>query len=383
MALAIVVAAIAAPGPGAAGVRAAPSLVPTAIGVAAPLGMSAVVDQSKDGRYVLGRFNGRFVVRDVVRGRTVRRLPSSSRYAYHGLSDNGRYVVYTNTRPGTTSCYTPWVRDRKTNKARSAATTSKGRALKAGWTPSSTQCPDEPAWRTMITYSDPAISGNGRYVAFCVNLTVPDRLDLYVKDMRTKRIRTFPGACSEATDAYERPQPPQISETGRVVLLPGFHATGDEAGYNVWTPARILLNRSTFIAGAGGAGPVLTEDGSAVFSIGPTTCSGGWTPCPGGPIRYDVATAATVALPAGDPGPGPMSRRGRYALVTSGPPGARVLTVRDRATGASTGLTAAFAAAGAAIPSSLTSTRLSGDAKVVLIRPDGPSGSTWYRVRWM
>jgi hypothetical protein len=319
----------------------------------------------------------------VVKGRTVRRLPSSGKYAYHGLSDNGRYVVYTYTRPGTTSCFTPWVRDRKTNKARPAATSVKGKPLAAGWTPASTECPDEPSWRTMITYSDPAISGNGRYVAFCVNLRVADQLDLYVKDMRTKRIRTFPGACSQATDAFERPQPPQISETGRVVLMPGFHATGDEAGYNVWDPASILLNRSTVVTDVGGAWPVLTGDGSAVFSMGPTTCAGGWTSCPGGPVRYDVASATTAALPAGDPGPGPMSRRGRYVLVISGTPGASMLSVLDRATGAATDLTPAFAAAGSAIPSSLARTRLSGDAKVVLIASDGPSGSAWYRLRWM
>ncbi len=377
------VAAVAAPSPAASAAPAGPLMATAAIGVAEPLGMTDVVDLSKDGRYVLGRFNGRYVVRDVVKGRTVRRLPSSSSYAYYGLSDSGRYVVYTYTRPGTTSCYAPWVRDRTTNKARPAATTVKGRPLAAGWTPTSTECPDEPSWRTMITYSEPALSGNGRFVAFCVNLTVADRLDLYVKDMRTKRIRTFPGACSEATDAFERPQPPQISETGRIVLMPGFHATGDEAGYNVWRPASVLLNRSTVIAGVGGASPVLTGDGGAVFSIGPTTCDGGWTACPGGPIRYDVASATMAALPAGDPGPAPMSRRGRYVLVIGGTPGAHLLRVLDRATGDSTDLTAAFAAAGAAIPSSATRTRMSGDAKVVLIAPDAAPGSTWYRLRWM
>lgn len=366
--------------PAAAGPRA---LLPAAVGVVEPTAMSSVVDVSKNGRFVLGVLGGRYVVRDVVRGRTVRKLPSSSAYAYYGLSDTGRYVVYTRTRGGApTSCYTPWVRDRITNRARSAATRPNGRPLAAGWVPGGSGCPDEPSWRTQITYSDPAISGNGRYVAFCVNLTVADRLDLYVKDLRTRKVRTFEGVCSEATDAFERPQPPQISRTGRVLLLPGLHATGDEAGYNVWRPASIVLNRTTLVPNVGGAWPVLTSDGSAVLSISPNDCGGGFTSCPGGPQRYDVASATMSTLAAGDPGPGPMSRRGRYVLAISGTPGAYRLAVIDRAVGASTDLTPRFAAVGLAIPSSISRTRLSGDGRVVFLSPDTPP-ATWYRLRWM
>jgi hypothetical protein len=369
---------------------AAPPVAADGVGVVQPVGMTDVVDMSKDGRYVLGRLGGRYVVRDVVRGRTVRRLPSGDEYAYHGLSDSGRYVVYTRTRPGSpTTCGTPYVRDRVTNRVRNAATTASGARLPAGWTPTGTECPDEPSWRTQITFSAPAISGNGRYVAFCVNLAVPDRLDLYVKDLRTRRIRTFEGVCSEITDAFERPAAPQVSETARVILLPGRDATGDEAGYHSWWPASLLLNRSTLVAGVGGAGPVLTADGSAVYSVGPLTCLGGEVPCPGGPIRYDVSSATTAALPAGDPGPGPTTRRGRYVVVTTNDPVGNRLAVLDRATGTSTDLTPAFVGAGVAIPTWFFPPRpdvpprtlVSGDGRIVMVSPDG--SADWYRLRWM
>ena len=363
----------------------------TRVGVAAAVlgdvtatGMSEIVDVSRTGRYALGMRNGRYVVRDLVRERTVRKLPSSSRYSYEGISDTGRYVLYTRTRAGApTQCDTPWVRDRRTNIARNAATTKKGRPLRAKWAPTATECPDEPSWRTQITFSEPALSGNGRYVAFCVNLKVANRLDLYVKDMRTKRIRTWPGACSQAIDAYERPQPPQISETGRVVLLPGFHATGDEAGNQAWEPASLLKKRSSFVGRVGGAWPVLTDDGRAVYSIGPVDCHSGPTLCPGGPMRHDVASGTSVTLPIWDPGPGPMSRRGRYVLVIDSPDGVvNSLHVLDRTLWMHTDLTDQFAAAGLSVPGRSSSTLLSGNGRLVFLVPEG-SDTQWYRMPWM
>lgn len=411
-----------------------------AAGVTTPLYMSEVIDTSKSGRYVLGLRDGRYVVRDVSKDKTVRTLPSSSRYTYYGLSDSGRYVVYTRTKAANPiRCDEPWVRDRKTNKARRAATSNHGKALKAGWTPTTTGCPDGADWRSQITFSEPALSGNGRYVAFCVNLKVADRLDLYVKNMRTKRVQTWPGACSEATDANGRPvgpQPPQISETGRVVLLPGFHSTGEAvaysaaARYHVWRPASILINREVIRNDVGGAWPVLTADGSSVYSIGPTTCEGAWTRCPGGPIRYDVASGATEALPAGDPGPGPMSRRGRYVLVITGVPGIGdppgvptscdwvwgqpvatsfaacwspfALSVLDRVTGVRTDLQQLLGVdvseigfmptpggvgpyGSYRVPGRPDHTRLSGSGKVVLVQPRGSESrvADWVWLRWM
>lgn len=97
-------------------------------------------------------------------------------------------------------------------------------------------------WRSQITFSEPALSGKGRFVAFCINLKVADRLDLYVKNMRIKKVRSWPGACAEATDANGRPvgpQPPQISETGRVILLPGFHSTGEAVAYSAAAVPRL------------------------------------------------------------------------------------------------------------------------------------------------
>ncbi len=377
-------ATLAVPPASAAAAPAAPgTVVAAAVGVTSTR-LTQVADVSKDGRYALGLFAGRWVVRDVVRGRTVRRLPSSAAYTYHAISDSGRYVAYSYTKASRPqACNTPWVRDRITNKARSAATTKTGGPLPTGWAGAG-ECPDEPSWRSQFTFSDPAISGNGRYVAFCANLTVADRLDLYVKNLRSKRITKFDGVCSERTDAFEQPQTPQISQTGRVILLPGRHATGDEAGYDVWQPASLLLNRSILVHDVGGALPRMTDDGSSVYSTGPLTCDGGWDPCSAGPkapIRYDVASGTIAALPAGDPGAGPMSRRGRYVLVVTTDAAGNQLTVLDRATGTSTDLTASFAAAGVAIPSNTAWTRLSGDGRVVLLAPD--SGGIWYRLRWM
>lgn len=411
------VAALIAPGPSASGSPAEASGAVATIGVAEPLGMTDVVDVSKTGRYVLGMVDGRYVVRDVDKGRTVRKLPSTANYAYYGLSDSGRYVVYVRTKPGSpTSCYTPWVRDRITNRARNAATTAKGKPLAAGWVPTATACgnrytPDseEPSWRTQITYSVPTLSGNGRYVAFCVNLTVPDRLDLYVKDMRKNKVRMWAGACSEVTDpivegrysghSAPRPQAPQISETGRVVLLPGSLATGAGFDFEAWRPASILVNRSAIVGNVGGDRPVLAEDGSAVYSVGPTECARRGTPgealCPWAPFRYDVAMGTASALPAGDPGPFPMSRRGRYVLSVGAGAGGPVLQVLDRATGVSADLTSSFLAAGVSIPvwspwiSGKQEILISEDGKVIFVSPSGWSvlgiadNDAWFRVKWM
>jgi hypothetical protein len=408
---------------------------PSPVEVTTDLQMSEVVDVSRSGRYVLGVLDGRHIIRDVVRDRTVRTLPSSSRYTYYGLSDSGRYVVYTRTGSGNpTMCNEPWVRNIRTNKARRADTSKSGKVLKARWSPTTTGCHDGADWRSQITFSEPAISGNGRYVAFCANLKTPDRLDLYVKNMRTKKVRTWPGACAEATDvngATVGPQPPQISETGRVVLLPGYHSTGEAvpnsaaAGYHIWRPARLLINRSELRTDVGGAWPMLTSDGSGVYSIGPTTCDGGWSRCPGGPIRYDVATASIEVLPPGDPGPGPMSRRGRYVLVITGVPGmgeppgvpascdwvwgrSDVVTgfaacwspfglyILDRTTGVRTDLQPLLGRdvseigfmpvpgtpgpyGSYRVPGRPDHTRLSGNGKVVLVQPRGPD---WVWLRW-
>ena len=454
-ALAVAVGIVAAPaavGPAwpAAGHDTGPKLTASAsaIGVSTPLGMTDLIDVSKDGRIVLGLRNGRYVVRDIVKAKTLRKLPSSSDYAYYGISDNGRYAVYTRTRANATSCFEPWVRDLKTNKTRRAATATNGKSLTPAWRPTATDCPEEMDWRDQVTYSEPALSGDGRVVAFCANLKVADRLDLYVKDLKSKKMRMWPAACSEETDANGRPvrpQPPQISETGRVVLLPGFHSTGGgeaysaAAGYHVWRPASILLNRSVIRTDVGGAWPVLTADGSAVYSIGPSTCDGGSVPCQGGSVRYDIASGATEALPAGDPGPGPMSRRGRYVLVitaaprpgepsgptscdwvwgiprpagslpgwfpcASSPYGLRVL---DRTTGLSTDLVpmvgVGISEVGLSpergtsepplgqyrVPGRPDRTRLSGSGKVVFVMrdtinvPQVPDAGTWYALRWM
>ena len=218
-------------------------------------------------------------------------------------------------------------------------------------------------------------------MAFCVNLTQPERLDLYVKDRRTGRLRTWPGVCSEITSDFEWPTPPQLSENGKVVLLPGLHASGEESDYFKWDPASMLVSFAALRSGVGGRWPRVTDDGSAVYSVSPNSCDTTDTPCPGGPIRYDTATGTISALPATDPGPGPMSRRGRYAVSITGPTAGKSLGIYDRTTGVTTDLTPMFTAVGVTIPEGSALTRLSGDGRVVFVISN--AGTSWHALTWM
>ena len=100
---------------GEGGVAASPGMIrpgdgavrATGMGCGRALGMAEVVDVSKDGRRVLGLLNGRYVVRDVVTNKTLRKLPTSPAYEYFGISDNGRYVSYTYTNPSGAGGSTP------------------------------------------------------------------------------------------------------------------------------------------------------------------------------------------------------------------------------------------------------------------------------------
>ena len=105
---------------------------PTATPVAT--GMHMILDVSKNGRIVLGRLTetGPFVIRDLVRNKTLRTLKSGPAYSYKSISSTGRYVHFTRTytRAGCTYAR-PWVYDRVTNKSRLAAATRAGKALEA------------------------------------------------------------------------------------------------------------------------------------------------------------------------------------------------------------------------------------------------------------
>ena len=173
---------------------------PTATPVAT--GMHMILDVSKNGRIVLGRLTetGPFVIRDLVRNKTLRTLKSGPAYSYKSISSTGRYVHFTRTytRAGCTYAR-PWVYDRVTNKSRLAAATRAGKALQATWSKPG-QCPyisyTESAFEMHAVGGPGQMSPDGRYVAFCANLTDPDRGDLYIKDMRTRKLTIRQGPVS-------------------------------------------------------------------------------------------------------------------------------------------------------------------------------------------
>jgi hypothetical protein len=333
-----------------------------------PVGMSEVVDVSKNGRLVLGKYGNKYVVRDVVAGKTLRTLPTSSSYRYVSLSSDGRYVLYLKTVSPRYGCSQPWVRDRVTNQTRLAAADSRGRAIQASF---KTQDCEDVGRASMKA----AMSANGRYVAFCANLQRPTTTDLYLKDMRTRKLTTVRGACLQDQE-YDTVLPLQVSEDGRVILLPGKH---DDFGG--WQPATLWV-RGAMRAGVGGEHPFLTDDGSAVYSQGPLTFAGNVEHPLANPLRYDIATRTLTSLPAGDPVSPEMSRRGRYVLELTDPWGTQppALGVLDRTTQQVVDLTSELEAAGVRPPNGYEGTRLSSDGKVLFVGPSYGQTGTWVAV---
>jgi hypothetical protein len=350
-----------------------------------PTGMHSLVDVSKNGAIVLGKIteSGPYVLRDIVRGKTLRTLKSGSRYSYKSLSSTGRYVHFTKsyTRDGCTY-ERPWVYDRITKKSRLAAATRTGKPLRATWSRPN-QCPD-------ISYTGAAfgmrfvggpgqMSPDGRYVAFCANLKDPDRGDLYIKDMRTRKLTIRKGLCHLTTEAFEF-YPVHVSESARTIMV--LH---NDAG-STWTyRATLVLKRRatrelTLPGDAGARDLWLTDDGRSIFyGIGGAADAG----------RYDTASGTVTPLGPGDPlrgeviQPGDeyrdavgMSRRGRYVSyngsrldATLGRVG--VIGVYDRQAGQAVDLTAASGMAlqvgNPPFPNSLVPIQISGDGRVVFI----------------
>ena len=343
----------------------------TKIGEVRPIGMSQVVDVSKNGRIVLGQYGRRYVVRDVVAGKTLRKLPTSSSYTYLSLSSDGRYVLYLKQVADEYGFYQPWVRDRVTNKTRLAAADSRGHAIRAGRPVADDQEVSGDSRKA-------AMSANGRYVAFCANLERTSH-DLYLKDMRTRKLTTVRGACIGygEDDVFN---PLQVSEDARVILLPGWH---DETGG--WQAATLWV-RGALRADVGGESPNLTDDGSAVYSNGPLTFVRYEENAPPNPIRYDIPTRALTTLPAGDPVSAEMSRRGRYVIALRDPATTQApgLGVLDRSTQQLTDLTSRLEAAGVSPPTTqhYEATRLSSDGKVVFVGPSYGQKGTWVALTW-
>lgn len=304
------------------------------------IGLHQVMEVSKDGRYALGITPGhKYVVRDVVKGKTRRTLPSGGSlytgdYAYVGLSDTGRYVSYGHRTASKKSLgCRPWVRDVVKNKARLVATDSRGRALKILWGGTSEPCPGflSRGLAPSFPYSLPALSGNGRWVAFCASLEAIDRADLYVKDLKRGTLIRREGVCPTWDDPRQSRKllAPQISDDGRVVLIPGSLAYSTDLSDTSWGSASVLVDRADLRTGTGGANPFMTEDGSTVFSMLPLSCQdpaptvdGDCNNEPGGLI-YNVGSGSTVSMPfvpiapPWPDGPGQMSRRGRYVIDDS------------------------------------------------------------------
>ena len=250
-------------------------------------GMHTILDVSKNGRIVLGRLteNGPVVIRDLARNKTLRTLKSGPAYSYKSISSTGRYVhfVKSYTKDGCTYAR-PWVYDRVTNKARLAAATRSGKPLTPTWTRPN-QCPyisyTESAFEMHAVGGPGQMSPDGRYVAFCANLTNPDRGDLYVKDMRTRKLTILQGLCHLTTEAHEL-YPVHVSESARTIMV--LH---NDAGSTLSHRADVVLKRRTVQAvvlpGNAGARELwLTDDGSAIFyGVGSSPDAG----------RYDTASA--------------------------------------------------------------------------------------------
>jgi hypothetical protein len=373
--------------------------------VSAPqeIGLGQVVDVSKNGRIVLGvDVSGRWVVRDVVSGKMLRKLKYSSQNP--GLSDDGRYVAY--YRPGGKKCATfaqPWVLDRKTGKSRLAAATKSGKPLTASWFVNT--CGWE-EWaqvdRPTVTTGTSQMSGNGRYVAFCANLRLSTRGDLYIKDLKRKSLAVKKGLCG-ALDRDRSMPAPIVSEDGQAILVRSYNAE----------PATLVLRRSEVrVLPAGATGHALAPDGSAVFY---RTSVGADGVVPG--FRYDVATGSVIPTSLGDPitgyaGPTSaydyrgwesgqnMTRRGRYvaysgSVLPAGVPPAGTpwsfasqIGVFDRQTATTTDLTPVLTQLGLPRqwgPTADGSTqaydypvRISGDGKYFFF---GASATKWYRLQ--
>jgi hypothetical protein len=303
-------------------------------------GMSDIIAVSKNGRLALGTRGARTVVRDLAKGKTVRRLGTTAPW-YTDLSDNGRYVLY---QKGATI----GVVDVKTGKSRSAVRTKSGARIKPAW---KAQGCGEDCYDSDRPTVRGALSGNGRYVAYCANLKVPTRGDLYIKDMRTKALKVMTGGCPMSgeewnPDKTSLPYQIDISETGRVIMIKVSHAG----------PVRLVLNRSVVRDVQLPWGLLMMpNDGSALYYLSYTAS--------GDSIgkRYDVQSGTVTDLAVDDPaglgGPGDfrepdsMTRRGRYVSYSGsvGPNSATGLAqigVFDRQTGSTTDLTPALDALG-------------------------------------
>jgi hypothetical protein len=383
--VAVAAAALMIPAPGPAiGSTGPVAVVPLATSLT-PTGMNTILDVSKDGRIALGRLTetGPVVIRDVVKNKTLRTLKSGTTYAYKSISSTGRYVHFTKTYTKSGCTYArPWVYDRVTNKARLAAAARSGKPLSATWSLPN-QCPSisytESAFDMHFVGGPGQMSPDGRYVAFCANLTDPARGDLYIKDMRTRKLTIQQGVCHLTAEAKEF-YPAHVSESARTVMVLHNDA-GSTAGYGADVVLHRRTVRSVALPGNAGARELwLTDDGYSIFYGVASSPDAG---------RYDTASGATTALNPGDPlrnealQPGAesrdsvgMTRRGRFVSYNGSRldpslGGIGLVGVFDRETGQAVDLTAAagipLQVGTPPLPNSLVPIQITGDGRVVFI----------------
>lgn len=279
---------------------------PVAHGVEGPgpligTGLSAAIAVSGDGHYILGvAGKSKVSVWDTWKSRSARKLPSGTRYRYFGISTAGTLISYSQlTKFNGCSAEVPKVRYRKSNKTRVVATAANGRTLTAGWRPA--RCPgDEDDSRLSYApgFSSPALSGNGRYVAFCANLDAPNSRTLYRKDLKTGALTIWQDACfiwSEGGDTGFAA--PQISDDGQVILLPSGPSWSDEAITDATFGLIVAGVAQSPIAGRG-----LRLDGAGDVVLAQRPGSGcGFAACPPEAVRYEVATGVSATLAANSP----------------------------------------------------------------------------------
>jgi hypothetical protein len=249
------------------------------------------------------------------------------------------------------------------------------------------------------------MSGNGRYVVFCANYVKPNRIDLYIKDWRTKKVKQVNGACSYWEywdDEQDHVHAPLISENGATILLPG-QLTEFEEG-SVWLASKALLNRSRLVE-LGGRSPSMTHDGRTISLMGESQPAGVVADVPALPVTwYDLATGVGTASV---PGCTPLSmtnasRHGRYFVAfrfgsgegceRGGPLAVPGLSITDRTLGVTYDLGAALAGSGFTPPQAVPGNQLwpdgsyatpqpvlTGDGKVVFV----PTEQGWVSLTWM
>ena len=344
-----------------------------------PTGLQIVAAVSRTGRYILGSpvEYGRVHLRDLETDTLIKRLPKGA--GGPSMSDNGRYVSYS-LPVGDWGRRKVLVYDRRTGRTKEATTKTNGSTLRPSWRNRCTEplCEEDQKLVYSPQLTGGQISGNGRYVTFCGNFRKPARIDLYVKDLRSKRLQSFKGACQPlvAEGDTEQLQAPTVSEDGNTILLAGRLVSYEDG--NTWGPGRALFDRSRLVE-IGGVGNTMTRDGLTLTINGAFTGTDEGTPV--GVAWYDVATGTSV--PA-DPPTLRMnlknsSRDGRYVLWKQDY--VAPLQIRDRTSAIDYDLQAALEAAGYALDSTAgavgngfvwghsdAKSALSGDGQVAFVR---------------